>query len=217
MLKGKTLSILGDSISTYLGISNDKDAHPSLYYNAVYYREPFPLEKTYWMRVMKSLGMSLCLNNSYSGGNLSGEDMEFSGVRRAAILSRADGTKPDAVIIFMGINDLGRGVSPEVFARDYKKTLATVGSLYPEAEVCCVNLPDRAAFFLERTEIFNGIIAEAVAEAGENFFIADLFSSKLRRDFYYNNTTDGLHPDEDGMRYIAEVITAAFLARGERK
>ena len=45
---------------------------------------------------------------------------------------------------------------------------------------------------------------------GKNFFIADLFGSRLNGDFYYNNTIDGLHPDEDGMRIIAEIIEEAI-------
>ena len=42
--------------------------------------------------------------------------------------------------------------------------------------------------------------------AGKNFFVADLFHSRLNNDYFYMNTFDGLHPDEDGMRLIAEVI-----------
>ncbi len=215
MLKGKTLSILGDSISTYQGISNNGDIRPELFYNAVYYREPFPLEKTYWMRVMEALGLTLAVNNSYSGGNLSGRENEFSGVNRAKALGGKDGNAPDFIILFMGLNDLGRNVPLSVFADDYQKTLNTVSALYPLCRVCCVNLPDRDIFLRERTVLFNEAIASAVSSAGENFFIADLFSSRLKGDFYYNNTIDGLHPDEDGMKYIAEVITEAFRSNAE--
>ena len=44
----------------------------------------------------------------------------------------------------------------------------------------------------------------------DNFFIADLFGSGIDEDVYYDNSTDGLHPDEDGMRMIAEVVEAAI-------
>ena len=210
MLKGKTLSILGDSISTYLGISNDKDAHPSLYYNAVYYREPFPLEKTYWYLVMKEFGMELCVNNSWSGGNLSGRLDTDAGVNRARYLSRDDGTDPDIVIVFMGINDLGRNVNISVFREDYERTLLTISDKHPEAHVCCINLPDRDIFLKERAELFNAAIETAVTAMGDNFFIADLYHSRLNGDFYYMNTLDGLHPDEDGMRIIAEIVIDAI-------
>lgn len=210
MLKKKYLSILGDSISTYKGVSNDASVNSTLIYNPYYYREPMPSEKTYWHIVIDRFGLTLCVNNSWSGGNLSGRDNPDSGVNRAEHLSRDDGTSPDIIIVFMGINDLGRRVDKEVFAKDYLKTLMTVKERHPNARVCCVNIPDRDVAVKERTEIFNSAIEDAVASAGENFFIADLFHSRLNNDCYYMNTLDGLHPDEDGMRMIADIVTEAI-------
>ena len=210
MLKGKLISILGDSISSYQGVSNDAAINASLFVNPCYYREPFPLEKTYWMLVMKNLGMELCVNNSWSGGNLSGKEDSSSGVNRAKSLSRDSGETPDLVIVFMGMNDLGRRVDAQVFASDYQDTLLTIKTSFPKAKVCCVNLPDRDIFLKERAVIFNKAIENAVKNAGENFFIADLFGSRLNNDFYYMNTGDGLHPDEDGMRIIGEIVEDAI-------
>lgn len=210
MFKGKKLSILGDSISTYKGVSDDASANSTLLYNPYYYRDPLPLEKTYWKLVMTSLGLTLCVNNSWSGGNLSGKDNPDSGVNRANNLSRDDGTEPDIVIVFMGINDLGRRVDIDVFASDYERTLMIIKERYPKAMVCCVNLPDRDVLMKKRTEAFNDRIASAVKTTGEMFFVADLFHSRLNNDCYYMNTLDGLHPDEDGMRIIAEVVEASI-------
>lgn len=210
MLKGKKLSILGDSISTYKDVSNDINANESLYPNPYFYRLPFPLEKTYWMLLIEKLGLSLCVNNSWSGGNLSGKDNSSSGLNRANFLSHNDKTVPDIIIIFMGTNDLGRKVAPQIFEEDYKSTLKTVKNKYPNAKVCCVNIPDRDIVMKPQAEIFNKIISDAVDEAGENFFLADLFRSKLNNDFYYMNTVDGLHPDEDGMKIIAEILEEAI-------
>jgi lysophospholipase L1-like esterase len=210
--QGLRLSILGDSVSTYRGVSNDDTANASTRYNPCFYRDPFPLEKTYWRLLADALGMTLCVNNSWSGGNLSGRDNPDAGVNRAAQLSRDDGTAPDVVVVFMGLNDLGRRVDVSVFAADYQKTLLTIREQHPHAWVCCVNLPDRDPVMRQRTEAFNAEIQRAVALAGERAFVADLFASRLNNDFYYNNTVDGLHPDEDGMRIIAEVVREAFLA-----
>ncbi len=205
----KRLSILGDSISTYKGYSNDAAACAATHDNPYFYREPFPPEKTYWMRLLYSLDMSLCVNNSWSGGNLSDRSNPDSGVSRACHLSRDDGTKPDLIILFMGINDLGRHISRAVFAEDYERTLSIIKEAHPKAHVCCVNLPDRDIVLKQATEEFNAAIEAAVRTAGKGFFIADLFHSRLNNDFYYDNTLDGLHPDEDGMRIIAEVIEEA--------
>ena len=210
MLQGKRLSILGDSISTYRGISNDADANATLFYNPVYYRPPFPAERTYWGLLMSALGLTLCVNNSWSGGNLSGRDNPDAGVNRATQLSRDDGTSPDLILVFMGTNDLGRRVDPAVFAADYRETLARIRQKHPHAAICCVNLPDREPCVKARAEVFNGHIQDAVAETGDGCFVADLFHSPLNNENYYNNTLDGLHPDEDGMRMIAQVVEAAI-------
>ena len=210
MLQGKKISILGDSISTYQDISNNPSYNSKLYYNPYFYRAPFPMEKTYWQLLIDTLGLSLCVNNSWSGGNLSGVDDEDSGLNRVHYLSNNSGENPDVILVFMGINDMGRGVNIDVFSADYESVLQTIKSKYPSAQVCCVNLPDRDPVIKSRTKSFNSAIENAVKKAGDNFFVADLFSSKLNNDFYYMNTLDGLHPDEDGMKYIAETIEAAI-------
>ena len=63
-------------------------------------------------------------------------------------------------------------------------------------------------YFKPRCEVFNSAIEKAAGEMG--FAVADLFHSRLSNDTYYFNTVDGLHPDEDGMRIIAEVIGDAI-------
>jgi len=212
MFKGKYLSILGDSLSTYKGVSDDKSANATLFYNKSFYVKQLPLEKTYWMRLIDELGLRLCVNNSYSGGTLSIRDIEDSGINRVHHLSRDDGTEPDYIIIFMGVNDLGFGVDVEVFASDYKEVLATIKEKYPFAVVCCVNLPDRANGTSQRTIAFNKAIEDAVSEAGENFFIADFYSSEVNNETLYDNTLDGLHPNEKGMELIFGFLRDAFIS-----
>ena len=217
MFKGKRLSILGDSISTYRGVSNNGEDNLTIQHNPSFYAEPFPLEGTYWMRLIDELGMTLCVNNSWSGGNLSGIDDPTSGVNRSLHLSKNDGTNPDVIIVFMGINDFGRNVTIDVFAHDYAETLTRIKGNYPNVKVCCVNIPDRYVETKARTELFNQAISRAVEVAGEGFFVADLFGSRLNNDFYYMNTVDGLHPDEDGARIIYEVVLDAFKKHGNKK
>ena len=211
MLRGKKLSILGDSISTYKGVSNDKSANHTIVDNAYFYRPIFELSDTYWGRLLQMTGMTLCVNNSWSGGNLSGRSDLTSGVNRARNLCHNNGDKPDVIIVFMGINDVGRGIDPEVFREDYIETLRIIKADHPDASVFCVNLPDRDIFLKKQTEVYNNIINEAVSLSGDNFYVVDLFSSRLNNDYYYNNTLDGLHPDKDGMRIISEIIEGEML------
>ncbi len=211
MFKGKYLSILGDSLSTYKGVSDDRTSNATLFYNKSFYDKQIPLEKTYWMRLIDGLGLKLCVNNSYSGGTLSVRDIEYAGINRVHHLSRDDGTSPDYIIVFMGVNDLGFGVDTEVFANDYRETLLTIKEKHPAATVCCVNLPDRANGKSRRTVEFNCAIEKAVSAEGENFFIADFYSSNLNNETLYTHTLDGLHPDERGMELIFEFLRDAFI------
>lgn len=208
-LKGMYLSILGDSISTYKGVSNDNTSNATIGTNPYFYHGEFPLDKTYWMRILKTFDMRLCVNNSWSGGNLSGVDDFSSGVNRVEELSRDDGARPNIIFVFMGINDLGRGVDVSAFLDDYEKTLNKIKMKYPQATVCCVNLPDRG-YLKKRTEEFNNAIDSAVINAGDNFFVADLFHSQLKGDLYYDHTVDGLHPSESGMQIISQTIEKAI-------
>lgn len=210
MFEGKKISILGDSMSTFNGSSNDVFANSTTLFNPYYYSDPFPLEKTYWKIIMEKLHLVLCVNNSWSGGTLSGRDYPDSGVNRANNLARDDGAVPEIVLVFMGLNDVGQNVDIEDFSMDYERTLMTIKERYSNAMVCCVNLPDRDSSIKKKTELFNASIDNAVKVAGDNFFIADLYHSHLNNDCYFRHTLDGLHLDDVGMRMLADVVIDAI-------
>ncbi len=106
--EGKTVSVLGDSISTYTGFSNNTSHNSTIGDTSVYYTpDRLPsADATYWGRLIKESGMTLCVNNS-SGGSKVYENHAKSGVNRATELDRNDGTNPDVILVFMGTNDLG--------------------------------------------------------------------------------------------------------------
>lgn len=211
------VSILGDSISTYEGYSNDAETSISTACNPVYYSDQLPPEETYWGRLLEAFEFSLCVNNSWSGGLLTGENNPTSGVERAKYLANDRGEKPDIIILFMGINDLGWGVSPEEFRIGYRKTLLTFKELYPNASVICVNMPNRKPYAEIATKEYNKVISDCVEEAGKGFSVADLYNAYEEcgdgeeKDSYNNQTLDGLHPDANGMEYIYFAILDACL------
>ena len=210
MFKGKKLSILGDSLSTYNGISNDFRSNRTIRQNEYYYEMPFLSCDTYWGILLNELGLELCVNNSYSGAFLSGRDISSSGVFRANELSASDGTNPDFIIVFMGINDYGNYVDPQTFAQDYELTLEIIKRKYKNARVCCVNLPNRNPLSTSRVESFNEGIENAVRKMGEGYFVADFFGSEMSGDNFYKHTNDDVHPNKDGMRLIADFIIKSF-------
>ncbi len=136
--QGKKLSVMGDSISTFTGISNNANYNPNLAGNAVWYpgnNTNFIDERyTYWGRLINDLGMELCVNNSWSGSRVYGKsDAEYRDniLLRSTHLDNINGTKsddsdninPDVIVIYMGINDL-HGDSPRDIQLNRKLTAA---------------------------------------------------------------------------------------------
>ena len=122
--QGKTVSIIGDSISTFDKISNNTDYNSTIGENLKYHNHtgnPHKWENTYWGKLVNDLDMTLCVNNAWASGRVYGRYngkttskndnnnvMNFSDSlpNRATQLHRNDGTTPDLIIVYMGINDL---------------------------------------------------------------------------------------------------------------
>lgn len=114
--EGKTVSVIGDSISTFQGYSNNTAYNSTIGGNAVYYGSNSNIssvEQTYWMKVMNALGMELCVNNSWSAGRVFGKSETSyadSAVNRSVQLHNKEGATPDVILFFMGINDINNKV-----------------------------------------------------------------------------------------------------------
>ena len=113
---GKKLSILGDSISTFDGVSNNTDYNSTIGSNAIYYpnlnKNVYDYTYTYWGRLLTDLDMELCVNNSWSGSHVyvdpSHNKLKTGDNGRPAQLHR-DGSQrmdPDLIVFYMGTNDL---------------------------------------------------------------------------------------------------------------
>ncbi len=219
ILTGKKLSILGDSISTYEGISNDSSVLRSLAFNPSYYYPPFSAADTYWLRLVNTYGLQLCVNNSWSGAFLSeripgmgkdGTATRSPGVVRVDELSDGEGNTPDIIVVFMGINDLGCEVEADVFEDGYKRVVERIKTLYPNAVTFCMGMP----FRYERTRALAIAYNEAIVNALQGdprFVYVDLFHSEMSGVGYLLRCRDGLHPHEGGMAVLADILERAFL------
>lgn len=143
--KGKRLSILGDSISTYEGYI------PSG--NVTYYPQDTiqAVTDTWWKKLIDALGMVLDTNNSWSGSRVT----TTNGDNAAGCMTRCQnlGT-PDVIIVYMGINDFNNEVSlgtydgksavpstTTTFREAYGIMLDKILTAYPRAEVWVATLP----------------------------------------------------------------------------
>ena len=143
---GKTISILGDSISTFSGYipSGNETYYPTGDVTAV--------TDTWWHKLLTALGMTLNVNNSWSGSRVTTTDGDAS----AGCMTRCQnlGTNPDVIVVYMGINDFinevalgtydGRTALPTAtttFREAYAIMLNKILTAYPQSEVYVCTLP----------------------------------------------------------------------------
>ena len=118
--EGKTVSILGDSISTWTHIHNDITANTTIGNNAGYYGVGTcgleTRQDTWWQQVIDALDMELVVNNSWGGSCVwnprEGVDNQAgaptgSGTRSQNLHNNNENTEeyPDVIFVFMGTND----------------------------------------------------------------------------------------------------------------
>ena len=111
----RTVSIMGDSISTFSGCNPEGFA---VFYDgarqlATGVTDP---SMTWWSLLAGRLGARVLANASYSGSMVQGAGFPAAvAPERACALLGPNGERPDDVVIFIGINDYGWG-SPEAQA-----------------------------------------------------------------------------------------------------
>ena len=111
-MPAKTFSIMGDSISTFEGCVPDGY---TLFYNDERLERSGVLrpEDTWWSHVVRALGGTVLADSAWSGSMVEGAGFPAaSSPERAAALLGRDGQEPDAVLVFIGINDYGWGPQP---------------------------------------------------------------------------------------------------------
>lgn len=154
-MKEKFFSVLGDSYSTFQGYIPE---NYSCYY-------PIPeqvadvlrVEDTWWHRLQGLAGLSLLINNSYSGSTVCtdvrpGQPATSSYVYRSRTVDfGAQGQSPDYILVFGGTNDswLERSAGQPVYENPnenrltqvlpaFCQVLDTLGKRYPNAQVLAV-------------------------------------------------------------------------------
>ncbi len=133
-----SISILGDSISTYENFSNKNAAKTTNSYlngYAHYYynnRYNVGVNDTWWRQAADKVDAQILVNNSYSGSKIFESNLHLT---NAGYVSRAEnlhlnqgknaGKKPDIIAVFLGTNDFhhDKGNLGENDVIDYKKLI----------------------------------------------------------------------------------------------
>lgn len=228
---GTTVSILGDSISTF------KEYIPAGYYDF------FPengqvsdVEDTWWKQVIDDKGWTLYVNGSSSGaacvGDSTGTDNPQCGCNefRTGGLYGPGGEAPDVILVYMGTNDLLQSIpmgdndgtkqvaegAVSAFADAYTLMLDKLRVKYPAASIYCCTITQIGNYGTSTpyVEFVNGAGLTAadysarITQIAENkgLPVIDLYHCGITVDNLHNTSADGVHPTPEGMKYIAEAV-----------
>ena len=126
MYNGKIISFMGDSITSFKGVSSEGNA---CYYPTAFLTDP---ADTYWAKLVDHFGFTLGVNDGWSGsrigwdgvqevGNMVGKDRNLACWSRISKLGK-NGT-PDYIVVYAGTNDIRREPLGEVGAVDWDTVL----------------------------------------------------------------------------------------------
>ena len=145
-LKGKRLSIMGDSISTF-GTPNQENARGTWTYPGNRCRYPqgnliTNVKLHYWKKLLDKTGMVLGVNESWAGSTVSwdgttestdiGKDKHMASNTRIKHLG--ENGLPDVILVYAGTNDAGRAVTLGTV-----NTASTIGLTESEINALPVN------------------------------------------------------------------------------
>lgn len=210
-LQGKNISILGDSISTYINWSNNTSYNSTLEengttaYNGIRHGVP-NVNETWWKQTIDQTGMNLLVDNAKSGAKVS-ESLDRARQLHSDV-GDDNGTNPDIIAIWIGINDVRYGTSATDFAGYYRTMIESITTQYNASDVYVFTLipqKDHQYATDETIQQVNAKIREIANEFGCT--IVDLYN-----DSGINLTNSGtymydyLHPNTKGM----DIVTNCF-------
>lgn len=208
------ISILGDSISTLNGYTPPDG---SFYHTAFSGNTGISsVEDTWWMKVIRGLGGTLLINNSYAGSTVCRDGYQAASSPWRIAKLKKDGVLPDYVLVFSGLNDVAFYRTPEAFGNDYTAMLQELRLAFPDAAIWCGTLchgilvnPKLPLFvnFDQCTPLseYNQVIRAAVAETACH--LADLAAFELSYA-----SMDGTHPTATGMEQLAQMWLRFLLS-----
>ena len=231
-LKGKNISILGDSISTWNEISNDSvNTNSTISNNEARYPQTdlglTAFDETWWHQVITHYEANLLVNNSWRGTRVERSEASSAFYRCEQLhddTGENSGTNPDVIFVYMGINDLGKiktcgnFVSAEAlkengeyinpkdsnFAESYAIMVDKIVSKYPEADVFLFTLPHSTYNQNYSNDKLREQYNQQIRKIAETYSLGIVDLAILPE---YNNvdnyTNDGLHPNVQGMNIIA--------------
>lgn len=234
-LEGRSLSILGDSISTFDGWIPDGCV--------IFYPDNGELtdvSQTWWMHLLDDTGMELCSNNSSAGSTCVGDSLDIDNPKygcsgyRISLIAGKQGKIPDVIIVYMGTNDLLMSIPlgdndgtrlvdegmVDNFSDAYTLILEKIESSYPTAQIYCCTLAAIGRWGTNSPYVIfeNGLgltsedYSERIRVIADNkkIPVIDLLHCGIEIDNLHKMTSDGVHPIPEGMEYIERAVLSGI-------
>lgn len=235
-LKGKKVSIIGDSISSISGYS------PTGY--ATYYprSDVQTVNDMWWQMLIDELDMQLLVNASWSGSRVAGDSQgtAFAACSDQRIADIASGgNTPDIILVYISTNDWAN--SPQVpigsfdstddipaegvifdICKAYALMLYKIRTTYPAADVFCLTnfegrLVDDTSYPILNTNSQSiHQVNHAIMEVA-HIFGAEVIDLETIGVHFWNTATymwDGtLHPNKTGMKLIKEAAKVQMMEK----
>ena len=220
-LKGKKLSIMGDSISTFSDLIPEGaiSQYPSQDVNS--------FKDTWEGIVLDKTGMTLEMLNSYAASRISNTGTVTPFVDNSRITALGS---PDVIILFGGLNDVFQngtdlGDLPDIyttalssyditkFKPAYLYLLTKLKQTYTNAKIYACSMIDytrstTGVYFKNShgmsKQLANKAIEDCCKIAGVEFI--DVFNCGINYSNYTTYSNDGIHPNKAGMQLISNYI-----------
>ena len=211
----KTISVIGDSISTYSGYSSNNNFYPKGNVDSA--------NEMWWKRTADSLGMDICKINALSGRRLTTTKTgNTSAVEKCTNIAN-NGKEPDVIISFIGINDYINGVelgrmngsklnltsavssNTTAFVDAYCVMINKLRRTYPDSKIVLCTLPTGCVDAKNKNgdsiANWNNQIRQIANQFGLKTINFD--KSSMNSNNRCNATIDGIHPNSVGQNYLA--------------
>lgn len=236
-MERKIVSILGDSISTFGGLSmggeivTDKYADGTLTYKGNRVRYPqenllMDVNECYWMRAINHFGFKLGMNESFAGARTSWDMLSETKDQGKKIYSASDerinhlgiNGNPNYIIIYTGTNDLVHNVDVgefenntdiKTFTGAYRVMLNKLKLKYPFAKLVAIT-PCYAEKYYSADSLLAvcDIIIKLCEE--ENINYVDSRKIGITKENSEDYLGDGIHFNAKGMELLANALIEKF-------
>ena len=202
---GKYLSLMGDSISSFAGITDNTDYSAALINNRCYYSKKYMNDHTqmYWGRFAEDTGMELCVINGWSSSKVYGGGRDKHDVVnaekdnmlvRSTTLQNSAGQAPDVILLYMGINDVSYGHWSDLYDR-----LSAPGRKGTDAQIVGAWMEGvTATYEANKEQILPGVTYESweasyalsLAQMREHYPNAEIYIINLTRSHHGSGTEE---------------------------